>query len=109
MLLEQVELLKEEHDISVHVHEVEEEQANKKFMRQKDELLNENKRLLREVEIMREAMESKDEDGQTSALNKLLAEIRELKHENTLLRNKLSAKQNGQVKLHFTSFESAIS
>ena len=87
MLLEQVELLKEEKNFSMHVHEVEEKQAHRVSDREKDDLLNENQRLVRELDILQEAAEAKNtKEANDKAISKLLAEIKELRHENVLLK-----------------------
>lgn len=97
MLLEQVELLKNEQNFSMHVHEADENTANDVLAKERDDLLNENGRMKRELEILRQVYEDKDVEGShDEAISKLLCETKELRHENMLLRRK-AVRQNGSV------------
>ena len=115
MLLEQVELLKEEQQFSQHVHqatefEKESLESYRIVLREKDELLQENQQISRELEILREAITTQETSGMMTsakyspggqshqkAISKLLAEIKELRHENQLLRKKAIVNENGLV------------
>ena len=115
MLLEQVELLKEEQQFSMQVHQqaaAEEggsgaQSSHRAILKEKDDLFQENQRLLRELDILREAVVAQESvpagnggDGKhhEKAISKLLAEIKELRHENQLLRKKATINENGLVK-----------
>ena len=97
MLLEQVELLKNEQNFSMQLHEADENKANVVLAKERDDLLNENERMTKELEILRQAFEDKDVEGsQDKAITKLMSEIKELRHENMLLRRK-AVRQNGTM------------
>ena len=86
MLLEQVELLKNEQNFSMQLHEADENKANVVLAKERDDLLNENERMTKELEILRQAFEDKDVEGsQDKAITKLMSEIKELRHENICL------------------------
>ena len=86
MLLEQVELLKEEHQFSLQVHQqaaaiesatpavaaavVSEAQASHRaLLKEKDNLFHENERLLRELDILREAVVAQENQSPGNIFN----------------------------------------
>lgn len=98
MLLEQVELLKEEHEISVSISKVASDEGDKsKNLQQENEMLrSENDKIKKELGVLAQAIEEDEEENlakQDRIVTQLLKQIEELRAENKELAKKANRKE----------------
>ncbi|XP_057301771.1 unconventional myosin-Va-like isoform X2 [Hydractinia symbiolongicarpus] len=98
MLLEQVELLKEEHEISVSISKVASDEGDKsKNLQQENKMLrSENDKIKKELGVLAQAIEEDEEENlakQDRIVTQLLKQIEELRAENKELAKKANRKE----------------
>ncbi|XP_047130704.1 unconventional myosin-Va isoform X1 [Hydra vulgaris] len=90
MLLEQVELLKDEQKVNLNISKDSEYNAtNKQLLNENNLLKNENEQMKQQLIVMTNAVENDDKLAKDGMVPNLLKQIKELREENTVLRKKL--------------------